>query len=74
MIVKVLVCSFLMSGEWLELGHPTIADVAVFPYIALANDGKISLEPYAHVQAWIERLKHLPGFIGMIGIEEPARV
>lgn len=64
----------LAEGEWLELGHPTIADVAVFPYIALANDGKISLEPYAHVQGWIERLKHLPGFIGMIGIEEPAGV
>ncbi|MBD2534251.1 glutathione S-transferase [Nostoc flagelliforme FACHB-838] len=64
----------LAESEWLELGHPTIADVAVFPYVALANDGKISLEPYAHVQAWIERLKHLPGFIGMIGIEEPAGV
>ncbi|MBW4575572.1 MAG: glutathione S-transferase [Aphanothece sp. CMT-3BRIN-NPC111] len=64
----------LANREWLELGHPTIADVAVFPYIALAPDGKISLEPYPHVQAWIERLKHLPGFIGMIGIEEPATV
>ncbi|MFN6560818.1 MAG: glutathione S-transferase C-terminal domain-containing protein [Nostoc sp. ChiSLP01] len=64
----------LANKEWLELGHPTIADVAVFPYIALAPDGKISLEPYPHVLAWIERLKHLPGFIGMIGIEEPATV
>lgn len=64
----------LTNREWLELGHPTIADVAVFPYIALAPDGKISLEPYPHVRAWIERLKHLPGFIGMIGIEELATV
>lgn len=64
----------LADREWLELGHPTIADVAVFPYIALAPDGKIPLEPYPHIRAWIERLKHLPGFVGMIGIEEPARV
>ncbi|MEH2171101.1 MAG: glutathione S-transferase family protein [Nostoc sp.] len=62
----------LAEREWLELGHPTIADVAVFPYIALANDGKISLQAYPNVGAWIERVKHLPGFIVMIGIEEPA--
>ena len=27
----------------MELERPTIADVAVFPYVALAGDGKISL-------------------------------
>jgi glutathione S-transferase len=66
--------SHLADREWLELGHPTIADVAVFPYVALAPDGKISLQPYAHIQAWIDRVKHLPGFIGMIGIEQPTTV
>ncbi|MCC5640579.1 hypothetical protein LC593_33065 [Nostoc sp. CHAB 5844] len=64
----------LLDREWLELGHPTIADIAVFPYVALAADGKISLTPYPHIQTRIERIKHLPGFIGMIGIEEPATV
>lgn len=64
----------LAEREWLELGHPTIADIAVFPYVALAPDGKIGLEPYPHIQAWIERIKNFPGFIGMIGIEEPATV
>jgi glutathione S-transferase len=29
----------LRDREWLELGHVTIADVAVFPYISLAPDG-----------------------------------
>ncbi len=61
----------LASQEWLELGHPTIADVAVFPYVALAPDGQIDLAPYPHVLAWIERVKHLPGFVGMTGIAEP---
>lgn len=64
----------LADREWLELGHPTIADIAVFPYIALAADGQISLAPYPHIQAWIKRIKHLPGFIAMIGIEELAIV
>ncbi|BAY98513.1 glutathione S-transferase domain-containing protein [Tolypothrix tenuis PCC 7101] len=64
----------LANREWLELGHPTIADVAVFPYVALAPDGKISLENYPNILTWIDRIKHLPGFLGMIGIEEPVTV
>jgi glutathione S-transferase len=61
----------LADRQWLELERPTIADVAVFPYVALANDGKISLDNYPNVLAWIDRVKHLPGFVGMIGIAEP---
>lgn len=64
----------LANREWLELGHPTIADVAVFPYVALAPDGKISLENYPNILSWIDRIKHLPGFVGMIGIEETLTV
>lgn len=64
----------LADRDWLELSHPTIADVAVFPYVALAGDGQIDLTPYPNVLAWIDRVKHLPGFIGMIGIEAPILV
>jgi glutathione S-transferase len=61
----------LAGREWLELGHPTIADVAVFPYVALAQDGKIDLNAYSNVLNWLDRVKHLPGFIGMSGIATP---
>ena len=60
----------LAERDWLELGHPTIADVAVFPYVALARDGKIDLDPYPHVLTWIDRIKQLQGFVGMMGIPE----
>jgi glutathione S-transferase len=56
----------LSTHTWLEFEHPTIADVAVFPYIALAPDGKIDLAPYPHVLVWIDRIKQLPGYIPMI--------
>jgi glutathione S-transferase len=59
----------LSDRQWLEFERPTIADIAVFPYVALAPDGKISLEPYPHILTWIERIKKLPGFVGMAGIE-----
>jgi glutathione S-transferase len=58
----------LRNRQWLEFDRPTIADVAVFPYIALAPDGKIDLSPYAHVLGWIERVKQLPGYVPMAGL------
>lgn len=62
----------LSTRTWLEFDRPTIADIAVFPYVALAADGKIELQPYPHVLAWIDRIKQLPGFVGMAGIPELA--
>lgn len=58
----------LSTHTWLEFEHPTIADVAVFPYVALAPGGKIDLTPYPHVLAWIDRVKHLPGYLPMTGL------
>lgn len=58
----------LSDRHWLEFERPTIADVAVFPYIALAPDGKIDLAPYGNVRAWIDRVKQLPGYIPMAGL------
>ena len=58
----------LSGRDWLELNHPTIADIACFPYTALAGEGEISLQPYANVRAWIERIKRWPRFISMPGI------
>jgi len=55
----------LQKQDWLEGNRPTIADIACFPYIALAADGKIALEDYPHVIAWISRIKQLPGYVGM---------
>jgi glutathione S-transferase len=58
----------LSTRSWLEFDHPTIADVAIYPYIALGRDGKIDLDAYPNVLSWIERIKQLPGYIPMTGI------
>lgn len=58
----------LSDRKWLECDRPTIADIACFPYIGLAADGKISLADYSHVNAWIERIKQLPGYVSMPGL------
>jgi glutathione S-transferase len=58
----------LSTHTWLEFERPTIADIAVFPYVALARDGKIDLDAYPHVIAWSDRVQQLPGYIPMLGI------
>ena len=58
----------LQNRDWLELDRPTIADIACYPYVGLAPEGKVSLDAYPNVFAWIERIKQLPGYIGMPGL------
>ncbi|MDJ0835267.1 MAG: glutathione S-transferase [Acidobacteriota bacterium] len=64
----------LEDREWLVGDQITIADIAVFPYVALAPDGEISLAAYPAIQAWMDRIKQLPGFVGMPGISLEAAV
>ena len=62
----------LATREFLELGHPTIADLACFPYTAMAGEGGIDLTPYPNILKWSERVKKIPGFIPMPGIPAAA--
>lgn len=59
----------LEKQDWLAAGHATIADIACYPYVALAPEGGLSLEPYVSLQAWMDRIKALPGYISMQGID-----
>lgn len=63
-----LIDQHLAGRRWLALERPTIADCAVMPYVALAPEGGVSLQPYSHIRQWIGRLKELPGFVPMPGI------
>ena len=62
-----LIDAHLGRHEWLALGRPTIADCAVYPYVALAPEGGVDLSPYAHIASWIGRIKSLPGYLAMPG-------
>jgi glutathione S-transferase len=58
----------LSQHDWLALGRFTIADVGCYPYVALAPEGDVSLEPYPGVRRWIARIQQQPGYIGMPGL------
>ena len=61
----------LQGNEWLANGRPTVADLSVFVYVALGPMGDIDLSPYKNVVAWIERVKGLPGFVPIKGLDDP---
>jgi glutathione S-transferase len=58
----------LTDRRWLALERPTIADCAVFPYVALAPEGGVALADFPNIGQWIARIKALPGFVPMPGI------
>jgi glutathione S-transferase len=58
-----LVNAHLADRTWLVGGQPSIADVAVYPYLAMAEEGGLSLAPYPHLQAWFARIRALPGYL-----------
>lgn len=58
------------TQDWFALNCPTIADCALFPYLALAPEGGISLGPYRALTRWLNRVQKLPGFVPMPGLLE----
>lgn len=58
------------SGQnWLCAGdHPTIADLACFPYVMLSEEGGISRLPYPAIRRWTDRVKRIAGFTAMAGV------
>lgn len=56
---------YLCDRQWLVGDTPTLADIACFPAIEFAHEGKIDLSAYPHVKAWVDRVKQLPGYIPM---------
>ncbi len=59
----------LGDRDWLAADRPTIADIACYPYVALAPEGKISLAPYPAIGPWIRRVQQLDGYVDMVGID-----
>jgi glutathione S-transferase len=51
----------LQSHPWLTDVGPTIADVALFAYTHVAEEGEFDLGRYHGVRAWLDRVRKIPG-------------
>ena len=52
----------LEDRRWLAASHPTIADIAMYSYLRVANEGMLDIEPYSAIVRWLERVEQLDNF------------
>ncbi|MBP2302846.1 glutathione S-transferase [Azospirillum picis] len=57
----------LADRDWLAAGHPTIADLACYAYVACAPEGGVPLAPYPAVCRWLKRVEAIPRLPPMPG-------
>lgn len=58
----------VLDGElgkrpWIAGAAPTIADIALYSYVARAPEGNVELGGYAHILRWLAQIEALPGFV-----------
>jgi len=51
----------LQSRDWLVGERVSIADIAVYPYLALAPEGGLDIAAYPNIIAWFQRIRALHG-------------
>jgi glutathione S-transferase len=63
----------LRGRAFIAADRPTIADVALYSYIARAPEGNVDLSAYLEINAWLRRIEALSGFVAFaktpVGIE-----
>jgi len=52
----------LMQSAWLAIGRPTIADLALYAYTHVAEEGGFDLSGYPAIGRWIAQIGDLPGY------------
>lgn len=57
-----LMDAHLAGRNYLVGTAPTIADIALYPYTSMADEGGYDLSAFAHITAWLARMRALPGF------------
>jgi glutathione S-transferase len=52
----------LAERTWLAADHATIADIAMYSYVRVVDEGEIDLAPYPAILRWLDDVEQLEGF------------
>lgn len=55
----------LASNDWFAGSALSLADIALFAYTHVAEEGGFGLSRYPSISAWIKRVRHADGFVPM---------
>jgi glutathione S-transferase len=53
----------LDGREWIVGGAPSLADIALYAYTHVAEEGGFELEPHAALRAWLDRVASQPDHV-----------
>lgn len=53
----------LQKSEWLAAENATVADLSLYAYTHIAEEGGYELKKYPAVCAWLKRIRNLPGHV-----------
>lgn len=55
----------LAARDWLVGGRMTLADICLYAYTHVADEGGFDLAAYPNVSVWLARLAGQPGYVGI---------
>ena len=58
--------------DWLTESGPTIADLALFAYTHVAEEGEFDMSRWPGIRAWVSRVRAVPGIVPLIAVTTPA--
>jgi glutathione S-transferase len=53
----------LAARDWFVGDAPSLADICLYAYTHVAEEGGFALAPFPAVRAWIARVEGLPGYV-----------
>jgi glutathione S-transferase len=53
----------LASNEFFVGGRYTVADIACYGYLQVADQAGVDMEPFANVRAWLDRVREQPNHV-----------
>lgn len=57
----------LKDHSYFVANRYTIADIALYAYTHVANEGHFDLSPYTGIKNWLKRIESRPNYISMMG-------
>jgi glutathione S-transferase len=57
---------YLAKNRWLVGDMFTIADIALYAYTHVAEEGEFDLSPFGSVRAWLERVQREEGYVPLM--------
>jgi len=55
----------LNGNDFLVANKVSLADFAIYSYVAHAPEGDVSLDPYPNIRRWLSNVEGLSGFVPM---------